>query len=229
MDNNKAFTYRLAAEGEDLVHLNDAERMWVAGSMHCSNAVQKIMQEDSQTLQNIEKQVKVHCQQLATIFSTAGKEAFSRKLQPQVYITSKSLKSETEVICMVTGFYPKSINVSLWKENKMEEVSSTLTLPNGDGTYHITVLTSLNLTKLQSVYCRVEHGSLKEPLIIHLDKNYHRPRRLFIGMTLVAIFSAVAMACFVMQNKTRRRYISILGATMNRFYWRRTDGGVTHT
>ncbi|PIO41006.1 hypothetical protein AB205_0114470 [Aquarana catesbeiana] len=60
MDNKEAFTYRLAAEGEDLVHLNDAEGMWVAGRMNCSNAVQKIMQGDNQTLQNIEKQQKIH-------------------------------------------------------------------------------------------------------------------------------------------------------------------------
>ncbi|KAM5145642.1 antigen-presenting glycoprotein CD1d-like [Mantella aurantiaca] len=202
LDNKEAFTYRLASEGEDLVHFNDAEKVWVAGRMNCSHAVQKILQEDRQALENI-KRVKVQCQELATKFSTAGKEAFSRKVQPEVYITIKSSKSETEVICIVTGFYPKKIKVSLWKENKMEDVMSTETLPNGDGTYQITVLTSLNLTKQQSVYCRVEHSSLKEPLIVYPDNKDHRSSRLLVGIIVMAIFSVVFLACFVTQYKKR--------------------------
>lgn len=72
---------------------------------------------------------------------------------------------------MVTGFYPHSINVSLWKENKpMENVLSTETLPNGDGTYQITVSTTVKVIEQKSIYCWVEHSSFKEPLIVHLGE-----------------------------------------------------------
>ncbi|XP_072286668.1 uncharacterized protein [Pyxicephalus adspersus] len=108
-DNKGAFTYRLAAEGEDLVHLNDKERMWAAAHMHCSQSVQKMMQDDRQTLENIVKQIKVWCQQLATIFSTAGNEAFARR-EPVVVVT-KTLITNTfyKINCQAYGHYPKNI------------------------------------------------------------------------------------------------------------------------
>ncbi|XP_077340121.1 H-2 class I histocompatibility antigen, alpha chain-like isoform X2 [Lithobates pipiens] len=136
------------------------------------------------------------------------------EVQPQVYITKKPYNSNTEVICIVTGFYPKPINVSLWKESKMEDVMSTVTLPNGDGTYQITVLITVNLLEQQSVYCRVEHSSLKEPLIVYLDEEHHTPIGLVIGI-IVAAVCAFGLACFVKLYKKRRRNTSIHGMTMD--------------
>ncbi|XP_040181222.1 T-cell surface glycoprotein CD1b4-like [Rana temporaria] len=167
-DNPAGYAFKIALEGEDLVHLNVTEGVWVAGDYPYSEAVQKHLQKDKVTLVSIENMLKNQCHAMATKYSTAGKEALSRKIQPQVYITKKVDKAETEVICMVTGFYPKPINVSLWKEKKIEDVMSTVTLPNGDGTYQITVLTITNLIEQESIYCQVEHSSLKEPIIVHL-------------------------------------------------------------
>ncbi|XP_073454467.1 antigen-presenting glycoprotein CD1d-like isoform X2 [Aquarana catesbeiana] len=165
MEDIGCFTYRVAADGEDLVTLN-ITGVWVAGNAPYSQGVQRLLQKDKDTTETIKSILTKYCPSLATLYLTAGKEAYSRKIQPQVYITKKPYESETDVICMVTGFYPKPINVSLWKENKEEDVMSTVTLPNGDGTYQITIVTTVN--DIKNVYCRVEHSSLKEPLIVHL-------------------------------------------------------------
>ncbi|XP_077340133.1 antigen-presenting glycoprotein CD1d-like [Lithobates pipiens] len=195
------FTYKVALNGKNEVHLDVIRKVWVGENNPFAQTVQKLFQEDEQTMGNLVVYVTSLCIKLAELFSQAGEEVFSRKIQPQVYITSQPDQSETEVICMVTGFYPKSIHVSLWKENKMEDAMSTDTLPNGDGTYQIKVSTTVNDIKQQSVYCRVEHGSLKEPLIVYLDKEPHFPTGLIIGIAVLVAFCAFALVFFIMKYK----------------------------
>ncbi|XP_018411340.1 PREDICTED: antigen-presenting glycoprotein CD1d-like [Nanorana parkeri] len=214
IDDIESFIYRLALDGEDLVSLKATEGVWVAGDSPYSKDVQRHMEKENVTTMSIKIMLVSFCQSLALTYSTAGKEAYSKKIQPQVQITSSS-KSETEVICVVTGFYPKPINVSLWKENKMEDVMSTDTLPNGDGTYQIKVLADINSAEQQGVYCRVDHSSLKEPIILYLDKTHHSIIGLVIGITVAVIVCVVGLACLVRLYKKRRRYTSISGVTMN--------------
>ncbi|XP_073454479.1 T-cell surface glycoprotein CD1c-like isoform X2 [Aquarana catesbeiana] len=175
MDDLKDFAYRVALDGEDLASLNVSEGVWVAGSAPHSRDAQRFMQKDRLTTVSIINILKHQCHLLALTYSAVGKEAYSRKIQPQVYLTKKLDQSKTEVICMVTGFYPKPINISLWKENKMEEALSTITLPNEDGTYQKTVSTTVNSIEQQSVYCQVDHISLKEPLIVHFEDIHSSP------------------------------------------------------
>ncbi|XP_073454444.1 antigen-presenting glycoprotein CD1d1-like isoform X2 [Aquarana catesbeiana] len=201
----KSFTYRVAGNGEDLVSYNVVEEVWIAGNTPYSQDIQRIMQKDKVTSMSINYILNKYCPLLALTYSTAGKEAYSRKIQPQVYLTRKSHESETEVICMVTGFYPKPINVSLWKEeNKMDDVMSTGALPNGDGTYQLTVLTTINMAEEQSIYCQVEHSSLKEPLIVHLDEIHHTPIGLVVGITVAVIVCVIGLACFMKLYKKHR-------------------------
>ncbi|PIO33862.1 hypothetical protein AB205_0082500 [Aquarana catesbeiana] len=222
IDDIEDFTYKVALDGEDLVSINAKEGMWVAGNSPYSQDAQRMMQRENGTRKSLIDVLKHQCHLIALSYLTAGKEAYSRKIQPQVHITKKLDTSGTEVICMVTGFYPKPINVSLWKENKIEEVLSTMTLPNGDGTYQITVLsTVINSVDQQSVYCQVEHSSLKEPLIVHLDEIHHTLIGLIVGITVAVIVCVVGLACFVKLYKKRRRYTSIIGLPMDRLSWRR--------
>ncbi|XP_077340072.1 antigen-presenting glycoprotein CD1d-like [Lithobates pipiens] len=221
MDDLRDFIYKVALDGEDLVSINAGDGVWVAGTSPYSLGVQRMMQNDEVTRETLIMLMKHQCHWLALRFSTAGMEEYSRKIQPQVYITKKLDTFGTEVLCMVTGFYPKPINVSLWKENKMEEVLSTITLPNGDGTYQITVSSTVNSAEQQSVYCQVEHSSLKEPLIVHFDEIHHTPIMLVIGITVAVIVCVIGLVCFLKLSKQRRRYTSIIGLTMDRLSWRR--------
>ncbi|XP_072286981.1 antigen-presenting glycoprotein CD1d-like isoform X2 [Pyxicephalus adspersus] len=221
-NDTEGFTYRLAKEGQSVVHLNLTTRMWEAeNSQPLAKAAQKILQEDADIMKQIANNLQNLCQELAQIFSSSVKEAFSKKFQPQVFITSQS--SGTEVMCMATGFYPRPINVSLWKENKMADMMLTETLPNGDDTYQITVLTNIDSTKQQWVYCRVEHSSLKEPIIVYLEKKHHTSNGLFIGISVVIVVAVVGLAYLVVKLR-KRRYDSIIGTTMDRLSWRKTHG-----
>ncbi|XP_073454462.1 T-cell surface glycoprotein CD1b1-like [Aquarana catesbeiana] len=222
LDDIEGFTYRLAKEGEDLVSFNVTNGVWEAGNAPHSQIILMILKKDRAAAESITSVMMDYCPMLAALYSTVGKETFSRKIQPQVYITKKTYKFETELICMVTGFYPKPINVSLWKEDKKEDVMSTVTLPNGDGTYQITVLIIVNFQSWQSVYCQVEHSSLNEPLIVHLDKEHHTPIGLVIGIT-VAVVCVVGLVCFLKLYKQRSRYTSIIGLTMDRLSRRRDE------
>ncbi|XP_073456974.1 antigen-presenting glycoprotein CD1d-like [Aquarana catesbeiana] len=203
------FTFKVAVNNEYELHLDITRKVWVEEHDPVARAILIYLKEDKQGLNDLVVHVTKLCMQLAYLFSETGKEVYSRKSQPQAYITSRTDQSETEVICMVTGFYPHSINVSLWKENKpMENVLSTETLPNGDGTYQITVSTAVNVIEQESVYCWVEHSSFKEPLIVHLDKKPHSPTGPIVGLTVLVVV-CVALTYFIKKYK-KREYNTII-------------------
>lgn len=194
-DDYEGLTYRVAKDGEDLMYLNVKEGVWVAGNASHSQGFQRILKKEKAITETIINILMIYCPSLAAVYSALGRETFARKIQPQVYIT-KTFNPD-KVICMVTGFYPKPINVGLWKENKMEDAISTMTLPNGDGTYQITVLITVHFLEQKSVYCRVEHSSLKEPLIVHLNKEHHNLIGLVVGTTVAVVVCVFGLACFV--------------------------------
>ncbi|XP_077345018.1 T-cell surface glycoprotein CD1a-like [Lithobates pipiens] len=193
----EGLTYRVAKDGEDLMYLNVTEGVWVAGIASHSQDFQRIMKKEKTVTESIINILRNYCPSLAAIYSSVGRETFARKIQPQVYITKTPFKSDIEVICIVTGFYPKPINVSLWRENNMEDAISNMILPNGDGTYQITVLITVNFLEQKSVYCRVEHSSLKEPLIVHLNEEHHNLIGLVVGTTVAVVVCVFGLACFV--------------------------------
>ncbi|XP_068105482.1 antigen-presenting glycoprotein CD1d-like [Hyperolius riggenbachi] len=213
-DDIDGYSYRVAVDGVDLVYLNITERAWVAGNSPYSQAIREIMQKDPITLRSLENGLNKHCQSLAAAYATTGREAFSRKVQPQVYLVRKPLLSKTEILCMVTGFYPKPINVSLWRENKMEDGMSTETLPNGDSTYQITVMTTANLFEEEHFSCHVEHISLQEPLIVRLNSKHHTAGILDACIAVVAALACMVGLVYFVELCNRRRYTSISGTSM---------------
>ncbi|CAI9604700.1 unnamed protein product [Staurois parvus] len=61
-----------------------------------------------------------------------------------------------------------------------------------------------SLIEEQSVYCRVEHSSLKEPVILHLDRNHRTSSGLIAGITIVTIMCVVGLAFLLKHFKKRR-------------------------
>ncbi|XP_068106373.1 zinc finger and BTB domain-containing protein 12 isoform X3 [Hyperolius riggenbachi] len=204
MDDIDGIVYRVALKGDDLLYLNISEIEWIAGSSNYSEDVLPFMQKDAATNEGLVEMLRTICKNLATSLFNAGKDALARRIQPQVHITSRPALSETEILCVVTGFYPKPINVSLWQEDKMEDMTSTETLPNGDGTYQIIVNAIVSLREEQDVFCRVEHSSLKEPLMVQLERKHHIWYGLAVGAIITVIVCVVGLVGFVKQYKRCR-------------------------
>lgn len=80
------------------------------------------------------------------------------------------------LICVVTGFYPKDINVEWIVDGKpASDGTSTGLLPNHDQTYQVQVTTMLSKTT-HNYSCQIKHSSLEEPLVLTWGMNtvYHK-------------------------------------------------------
>ncbi|XP_068103898.1 T-cell surface glycoprotein CD1b4-like [Hyperolius riggenbachi] len=206
-DDMKGYILKLALEGMDLMYFNVTTESWLAYHTPYSEAIEKFLQNDNVTRASFAASMKNQMHSLAVLYATTGKESFSRKIQPEAYITTRRVFSGTEVLCWATGFYPKPINVSLWKQNKMVDGVLTETLPNGDDTYQITMVASTRWTGEENIYCRVEHSSFKEPLIVQLDKRHSHTLIAVISVMVVAV--VVGLTLFMLHHKKRRQYTSI--------------------
>lgn len=90
---------------------------------------------------------------------------------PTVTVTSKAEASQTEThICRVDGFFPKDINATWRKDGEiwLKDTLHGLIAPNSDGTYHFWLSIRINPSERNHFQCRVEHGSLKNPLNVVL-------------------------------------------------------------
>ncbi|XP_041086764.1 BOLA class I histocompatibility antigen, alpha chain BL3-7-like isoform X3 [Polyodon spathula] len=92
-------------------------------------------------------------------------------VRPEVSVIQRKAprSAGTEVLCHVTGFYPREVDVS-WvrdRETVLEEgVWSEEVLPNGDGTYQLrkTLTVSAEDQEKRSYSCQVDHSSLEEAM-----------------------------------------------------------------
>lgn len=223
-----SYFYRLAIDGEDLVYLNITDRVWVAEHNIYSQAVMKILQKDQTTIKTIYNILRNYLQKYSRILSVAGKEALSKKSKPGVYFFMRSGTLEAELICIATGFYPRSINITLWKdkENIMDNVTLGEILPNGDGTYQRRAIVTTGWGQQSTVYCQVEHSSLKEPLVKKLNMKHSKVTGLVIG-TILGVVVCVTVLVWIVKKKKHRTYTSIAGRTMDRILGRTTDGNVS--
>ncbi|MEQ2273967.1 hypothetical protein XENORESO_011741 [Xenotaenia resolanae] len=96
-------------------------------------------------------------------------------VEPYVRIHSEAPSSGGHpgmLVCGVYSFYPKTIKVS-WLRNGLEitsGVTSTEELPDGDWYYQVHSQLEYTPRSGEKISCRVEHASLKEPLITDWSK-----------------------------------------------------------
>ncbi|KAM4696192.1 antigen-presenting glycoprotein CD1d-like [Rhinophrynus dorsalis] len=207
--------FQIALNGVDLIYLDFSIAKWVAGHHPNSSYAEKVMNEDIQATGDIISALHIFCKMLANNLATSERKEFEKKVKPQVYFSSHNKVSVIELMCMATGFFPKPINVSLWKdeEHQMKDILSTMTLPNGDGTYQIRVFGSKALEDKDEVYCRVEHSSLEKPLMVPLGEHHPTHVGVIVG-TALCFLLLTGTVLFVMIYRKRRAYRSVAGSNV---------------
>ncbi|XP_068103895.1 antigen-presenting glycoprotein CD1d-like [Hyperolius riggenbachi] len=198
--------FNLAVNGEDFVHLDVSQLIWKASPSLYAPWINIILNADTVTTKTVQTFLTETCKKLAENLLLSGKAALERRIQPEVFFAHRHRNSEDELICMVTGFYPEPINVSLWKNSKVEieEALSSVTLPNGDGTFQTEVVLNMVQNKDTELFCKVEHSSLKEPLMVRFETSHSISAGGIVGV-VVAICSLVCgIAWFVIRYRQSR-------------------------
>ncbi|XP_043938110.1 H-2 class II histocompatibility antigen, E-S beta chain-like [Protopterus annectens] len=124
--------------------------------------------DDTAYLEHVKGMLETFCK---SNYNLVKKPLMERKVIPT--ITIRPLKAVIQehpnlLMCVTSGFYPQSINVTLLKNGGevTHDIASSGVIPNGDWTYQITLLMEFIPQKEDVYSCKVEHSSLKEPMIM---------------------------------------------------------------
>ncbi|KAG2469168.1 S39A7 protein, partial [Polypterus senegalus] len=95
----------------------------------------------------------------------------NKKVQPKIFLTQRELQGslDTEVTCLVTGFFPQDIAVTWVRDGgQLLEANNGDIVPNNDDTYQVRKSLTVSLPdKDQYTYsCQVEHVSFSEKQIV---------------------------------------------------------------
>ncbi|XP_060707073.1 RLA class I histocompatibility antigen, alpha chain 11/11-like [Hemiscyllium ocellatum] len=84
------------------------------------------------------------------------------------------LGDSNRLSCLVTGFYPRAIEVTLWRDGVLiDESLSTGILPNHDRTYQIRKWIEFDPEDQAEYSCQVERSGLEEKLVVIYDAAGH--------------------------------------------------------
>uniref|UniRef100_A0A3B3VX69 H-2 class II histocompatibility antigen, E-S beta chain-like n=1 Tax=Poecilia latipinna TaxID=48699 RepID=A0A3B3VX69_9TELE len=109
------------------------------------------------------------------------------------------------LVCRVFDFFPKTIKVGWLRDG--QEVTSDVTTTDEmeDGDWYYQVLSTLEYTPRagERISCRVEHASLKEPLIIDWDPSMPESvkNKLVIGASGLMMGLVLLLAGFLYNNR----------------------------
>ncbi|XP_051741118.1 hereditary hemochromatosis protein homolog isoform X2 [Ctenopharyngodon idella] len=123
-----------------------------------------------------------------------------RRVKPRVRLLKKELSSGSRVSCLATGFYPRHINLTLFRDGQPvsdHEITGGDLLPNGDGTYQMRK--SLEISADEHKYtCSATHLSLDNKLDVTLEYDHREPFKsvipsVLVVLALMIVFGAAAV------------------------------------
>ncbi|XP_004066807.2 H-2 class II histocompatibility antigen, E-S beta chain [Oryzias latipes] len=139
----------------------------------------------------------------------------TKSVQPRVRVQSLEPSGGNHpamLICSVYDFYPKKIKVS-WLQDQEEvssDVTSTAEMEDGDWFYQIHSYLEYTPRSGGKISCRVEHISLKDPLITDWDPSMpeSEKNKIAIGASGLILGLVLSLAGFVYyKRKTRGRIL----------------------
>ncbi|XP_077404668.1 major histocompatibility complex class I-related protein 1-like [Vanacampus margaritifer] len=203
-------------DGEDFIVLNLQTLTWTAPSQQAFTT--KLIWDAEKDRLEYNKYYYIHkCPQWLKKYVQYGSSVLQRKELPSMALLQKSPTSL--VCCHATGFYP-GLAMLFWRrggEELHENVEHGQILPNHDGTFQMSVTVNVSavpLTEWPEYECVFQFSSIKEDLILKLDKdaiqsNWLPPPTFPPG----AVIGGVVVVL-----------LSLLAAAIGCYIWRRNDG-----
>ncbi|MGH0161712.1 UNVERIFIED_CONTAM: hypothetical protein FKN15_041217 [Acipenser sinensis] len=161
-----------------------------------------------------------------------GMETLQRKVRPAVTLIQRKARESagTDVICHVTGFYPREVEVNWIRDGEAlleEGVWSGEVLPNGDRTYQLrkTLTVSPEDQKKHSYSCQVNHASLDEKM----DVKWVPEAALNMGFVAGGVLAALGLIITVIIGALIwKKRASVGGTQGNRDILGGPGQGLTH-
>ncbi|XP_036001375.1 H-2 class I histocompatibility antigen, Q10 alpha chain [Fundulus heteroclitus] len=162
-------------DGNDFLSFDDNHQVWVAPAPAALETKRK-WDEVTVLKEYTKGYLEKECMDWMTKFKEFGKEQLENAIPPEVYLFSRSSKTESTTIltCLATGFYPKEIELRIRRNGRIltkdDGVESTGVRPNNDNTFqrkdHVEILKSD-----ESIYtCEVSHPASKMRVEMKWDR-----------------------------------------------------------
>uniref|UniRef100_A0A671L573 Ig-like domain-containing protein n=1 Tax=Sinocyclocheilus anshuiensis TaxID=1608454 RepID=A0A671L573_9TELE len=129
------------------------------------------------------------------------KKQVNRKVKPRLKFIQKANSDSGgfRVSCLATGFYPRHINLTLFRDGQPvadHEITGGDLLPNADGTYQMRKSMEISAADKHKYTCSVTHLSLDNKLDIEL---------VLTVLALVLVFGTLVLVSGIIICKCRRR------------------------
>ncbi|KAK1156073.1 major histocompatibility complex class I-related gene protein-like isoform X1 [Acipenser oxyrinchus oxyrinchus] len=194
-DGNRRSYSHYAYDGKDFISLDVETMTWIAAVPQAVFYKHK-READTVRQQNALDFYRRECFQSLEWCIQYGKETLQRKVRPAVTLIQRKARESagTDVICHVTGFYPREVEVNWIRDGEAlleEGVWSGEVLPNGDRTYQLrkTLTVSPEDQKKHSYSCQVDHASLDEKM----DVKWVPEAALNMGFVAAGVLAALGL------------------------------------
>ncbi|XP_042585931.1 major histocompatibility complex class I-related gene protein-like isoform X2 [Cyprinus carpio] len=141
------------------------------------------------------------CIKVLQSYLQVKKNNVMRKVKPRVRLMRKMLSDSEglQISCLATGFYPRHINLTLFRDGQPVEdnqITGGEILPNGDGTYQMRkslVISEEELREEHEYNCTMKHLSLDNKLDFTFDVAESDPG----SFSQFVVFSVLVFMCVV--------------------------------
>uniref|UniRef100_A0A8C2BGA7 Major histocompatibility complex class I LJA n=1 Tax=Cyprinus carpio TaxID=7962 RepID=A0A8C2BGA7_CYPCA len=116
----------------------------------------------------------------------------NRRITPNIRLIQKANSDSggSRVSCLVSGFYPRHINLTLFRDGQPvsdHEITGGDLLPNADGTYQMRKSLEISAADKHKYTCSVTHLSLDNKLDITLESDSGEPFKSAILSVLIVL------------------------------------------
>uniref|UniRef100_A0A8C2CMH8 Ig-like domain-containing protein n=1 Tax=Cyprinus carpio TaxID=7962 RepID=A0A8C2CMH8_CYPCA len=153
---------------------------------------------------NLEELYYPACTKMLKNYLKKRETQLNRKVKPQVRLIQKANSDSggSRVSCLATGFYPRHINLTLFRDGQPvsdHEITGGDLLPNADGTYQMRKSLEISAADKHKYTCAVTHLSLDVTLGFDLSEPFKT------AILSVLIVLALVFGTGVVLYKWRKR------------------------
>uniref|UniRef100_H3AB59 Ig-like domain-containing protein n=1 Tax=Latimeria chalumnae TaxID=7897 RepID=H3AB59_LATCH len=185
-DGNKTRGFNVHSyNGKDYIEFDTETQKWKASSEFAETQEEDNNKNTALFRQKCQSLPKCASRSSSTICMLANRIMFL--VPPEVRVVDKkSDNGETLTLsCMVTGFYPRAVDVNWIKngETTLTDVQSSGILPNEDRTFQIQKSIEIYPADNNIYSCQVEHSSLNTALNVPYDPRANYNLKVILGIT----------------------------------------------
>nr|QER90659.1 MHC class I alpha antigen [Acipenser dabryanus] len=211
-DGTKRGFFQFGYDGKDFLSFDKDTLTWTAPvqpaviTKHKWDANRALCQGDKAYLET-------ECIEWLQKYVQYGRETLERRVPPAVTLLQRKAhgSADTEVLCHVTGFFPRAVEVTWVRDGRDQLEQSGEVLPNQDGTYQLRKILTVSPEEQRrhSYSCQVDHISLDQKIVKEWDPNMRSssdggPPIGIIAGVIVGVLALAAVIIGVVIWKKRR-------------------------